>query len=115
MGALSGSKSNQPQNAGQGATAAATTPDPILAKLAVGGTTYVGDGRWVQKRVKPEFWGHRAGDLCPLSTVNCYQFIAFCPRCTANRLSDPTPYREGYCSPYYCRCRERERFQYALR
>ena len=90
-------------------------PDPIFTKLGVGGTIQLDDGSWVQKRVKPKFWGHHPGDFCPLSTVNCYQYVSYCPHCTAYRLNDPKPFREGYCSPYYCVCRKDERFLYAQR
>ena len=110
--ALGGSSQSETNTAGRKEP---TEPvDPILTKLGVGGTIHVGEGRWVQKRFKPKFWGHHPGDLCPLSIVNCYNYISYCPHCTANRFNDPKPYQEGYCSPYYCQCRQ-ERFQFAQR
>ena len=111
---MGGPRKSEPPSAGPEGTTAAPS-DPILTKLGVGGTIHVGDGRWVQKRVKPKYWGHHSGDLCPLSIVNCYKFLSYCPHCTANRLNDPKPYQEGYCSPYFCLCRKKERFLYAQR
>merc|ERR1712018_470840 len=49
------------------AAAAASSDALLLAKLGVGDTFQRGDGRWVQKRVKTEFWYHHHGDMCPVS------------------------------------------------
>ena len=97
------------------AAAAASSDALLLAKLGVGDTFQRGDGRWVQKRVKTEFWDHHHGDMCPVSVVNCYRLMVDCPHCTAHRVEEPKPYREGYCSPYYCVCRQQEPFLFAQR